>query len=386
MINIQEKATCTGCSACRDICPVRAIDLVADDEGFLYPRVNIEECIKCGKCDRICPIKNRRKEVNEGNRIIAYAAQTKDEYIRQNSSSGGIFTEIATYIINNGGIVFGAAFDETFKVIHIGVDDTDNLERLRGSKYVQSEIGNTYVQVKTYLESERMVLFTGTPCQIAGLYSYLGKNYDNLYTQDIICHGVPSPMVWKKYIEFRKKKAAAKLQRTFFRHKKYGWKMYSVQFKFTNCTEYIQIVFDDLYMRGFLRNLCLRPSCYHCVFKSKKRSADITLADFWGVEKVCPELDDDQGTSLVILHSTRGHELFDEIKDNLIYQKTDFEEAIKYNSAMTESVPVNSDRSAFMKCIKEGGFKSVEKRYLSIPFISRVKKRIKTIIKKYKER
>ena len=154
MINIQEKATCTGCSACRDICPVRAIDLVADDEGFLYPRVNIEECIKCGKCDRICPIKNRRKEVNEGNRIIAYAAQTKDEYIRQNSSSGGIFTEIATYIINNGGIVFGAAFDETFKVIHIGVDDTDNLERLRGSKYVQSEIGNTYVQVKTELSPE----------------------------------------------------------------------------------------------------------------------------------------------------------------------------------------------------------------------------------------
>lgn len=144
MINIHEKAKCSGCGACRDICSVRAIDLVADDEGFLYPRINIEECIKCGKCDRICPIENRRKKADEGNKIIAYAAQTKDEYIRQNSSSGGIFTEIATYIINNGGIVFGAAFDETFKVIHIGVDDTDNLERLRGSKYVQSEIGNTY--------------------------------------------------------------------------------------------------------------------------------------------------------------------------------------------------------------------------------------------------
>ena len=379
MINIHEKAKCSGCGACRDICSVRAIDLVADDEGFLYPRINIEECIKCGKCDRICPIENRRKKADEGNKIIAYAAQTKDEYIRQNSSSGGIFTEIATYIINNGGIVFGAAFDETFKVIHIGVDDTDNLERLRGSKYVQSEIGNTYAQVKTYLESERMVLFTGTPCQIAGLYSYLGKNYDNLYTQDIICHGVPSPMVWKKYVEFREKKAAAKLRRPFFRHKKYGWKKYSVQFQFTNGTEYIQDISDDLYMRGFLRNLCLRPSCYHCAFKSKNRAADITLADFWRIEKICPELDDDRGTSLVILHSSRGRELFDKIKDNLIYQKTDFEGAIKYNPAMTESVPVNSDRSAFMKCIKEDGFKSAEKRYLSIPFISRVRKKIKTI-------
>ena len=381
MIDIKTKNDCSGCGACRDICPVGAINLVADDEGFLYPRINTEECIKCGKCDRICPINNRRKEVVNRHRVIAYAAQTKDEYIRQNSSSGGIFTEIASYIINNGGVVFGAAFDETFKVIHIGVENIADLDRLRGSKYVQSEIGNTYVQAKTHLESGRMVLFTGTPCQIAGLYSYLGKNYDSLYTQDIICHGVPSPMVWKKYIEFREKKAAAKLRRTFFRHKKYGWKMFSVQFEFTNCTEYIQILSEDLYMRSFLRNLTLRPSCYSCAFKTKERSSDFTLADFWGVEKLYPEIDDDKGTSLVILHSKRACEFFDKIKGILKYQEVDVDEAIKYNSAMITSVPQNSDRADFLNLIRSRGFYGVMK-YIRIPVSQRLKKAIKTFIKK----
>ena len=381
MIDIKNKIDCSGCGACRDICPTKAIDLVADIEGFLYPNVNIEKCIKCGMCDRICPIKNIRKEIYDSNKIIAYAAQSKDEFVRQNSSSGGIFTEIASYIINNGGIVFGAAFDEKFKVIHIGVDNIDDLSKIRGSKYVQSEIGNAYIQVKSHLEFGRMVLFTGTPCQIAGLYSYLGKNYDNLYTQDIICHGVPSPMVWKKYIELREKKAASQVKKIFFRYKKYGWKTYSVRFEFANCKEYIQTIRDDLYMRGFLRNLCLRPSCYHCVFKTKNRTADITLADFWGIEKLCPKLDDDRGTSLVILHTLRGNNLFNNIGENLIYQITDLEEAIKYNSAMIESAPVNRERDDFMKHIEENGFKSVEKHYLNISFKSRAKEIIKKIIK-----
>lgn len=381
MIDIKNKNDCSGCGACRDVCPVGAIDLVADDEGFLYPRLNIDECIKCGKCDRICPITNRRKEVGDSHTIIAYAAQTKDEYIRQNSSSGGIFTEIASYIINNGGIVFGAAFDETFKVVHIGVDNIADLDRLRGSKYVQSEIGNTYVEAKHTLESGRMVLFTGTPCQIAGLYSYLGKNYDGLYTQDIICHGVPSPMVWKKYIEFREKKSASKLRRTFFRHKKYGWKMYSVQFEFTNCTEYIQILGEDLYVRSFLLNLSLRPSCYACAFKTKHRPSDFTLADFWGVEKIYPEMDDDKGTSLVILHSERACAVLEYLKGKLKYQEVNIDEAVKYNSAMLKSVPLNSARADFFDLIRSRGFYGVLK-YIRIPLSQQLRKAIKAFIKK----
>ena len=358
MIDIKTKNDCSGCGACRDICPVGAINLVADDEGFLYPRIHTEECIKCGKCDRICPINNRRKEVVNCHRMIAYAAQTKDEYIRQNSSSGGIFTEIASYIINNGGVVFGAAFDETFKVIHIGVENIADLDRLRGSKYVQSEIGNTYVQAKTHLESGRMVLFTGTPCQIAGLYSYLGKNYDSLYTQDIICHGVPSPMIWKKYIEFREKKAAAKLRRTFFRHKKYGWKMFSVQFEFTNCTEYIQILSEDLYMRSFLRNLTLRPSCYSCAFKTKQRPSDFTLADFWGIDKMMPDFHDDIGVSLVITQTEKGKKLFNSISKETIFVEADLAIAAKHNTAIVESVQLNEERKTFFRKLKKGSYKA----------------------------
>lgn len=377
MIAIKEKADCCGCGACRDVCPTQAIRLITDEEGFLYPVADADQCIGCGKCDRTCPVSSPKEEKRE---IAAYAAQTKDETVCKSSSSGGLFTEIASYILERGGIVFGAAFDETFKVVHIGVERAEELEKLRGSKYVQSEIGDAYIRAKEQLNSGRLVLFTGTPCQISGLYAFLGREYSTLYTQDIICHGVPSPMVWKKYVDYREAMSGAKLKRAFFRDKEHGWRNYSMRFEFKNGKEHTSVFSNDLYMRGFLSNLCLRPSCYRCAFKTKSRPADFTLADFWGAEKLLPEVDD-RGTSLVILHSARARSLFESIKPNLNCCETDFEEAIKYNSAMVRSCPMNENRSAYMGAVLKNGFRG-GKKYLKKTLVRRLKDVARAMITK----
>lgn len=380
IINIGNK--CTGCSACYSTCPVGCIKMTADSEGFLYPEVDESLCVSCGACERACAVLSDSKEKNVCEKPAAYAARTQNMETRLNSSSGGIFTELACFVLKSGGVVFGAAFDKDFGVEHIAVESIDELENLRGSKYVQSRVEDTYIKVKEYLDAGRTVLYTGTPCQIGGLYSFLKRDYDNLYTQDIICHGVPSPLLWNKYVKHREAKAAAKLRRTFFRHKKYGWKRYSVQFEFTNCTEYLQIIYNDLYMRSFLRNMCLRNSCYECSFKSKYRQSDITLADFWGVEKICPSMDDDKGTSLVILNSDKGRQLFESIKESVVYQEVELDEAIKYNSAMISSAPRPHNRDEYMEKVLAGNFEKVTRKYCSDPLGIVLKQKIYRLAKK----
>lgn len=379
MLEIIDKTKCSGCSACRDVCPNRSIIMVADDEGFLYPHIDVQTCVKCGQCVKVCPILSKTE--NKTDKIItAYGAQTRNDDILDQSSSGGIFSEIATYVLEQNGVVFGAAFDEEFRVRHIAVEQIEHLQKLRGSKYVQSEIGDCYTRAEAYLKEGRLVLFTGTPCQIGGLISFIGKEYDNLITQDIICHGVPSPMVWRKYIEYREDKATSRTENVFFRHKKHGWKRYSMRFKFASGTEYIQPLSEDLYMRSFLKNLTLRPSCYDCSFKTKHRQSDFTLADFWGVEYVYPKMYDNKGISLVILHTPKAYDLFMRIQGQLNAKVVDLEKAIQYNSAMIRSVPRNPQRESFLKTIQKEGFGSANK-YLRTPLLQRIKRIIRSIIK-----
>ena len=344
----------------------------------MYPEVTEQTCIKCGKCVSICAASVTKGMVRDKN-TLAYAACTKDEALRRESSSGGIFSELAKAVLGAGGVVFGAAFDETFAVKHVCVDDAAELDRLRGSKYVQSEVGTAYLQAKEYLERGRKVLFTGTPCQIGGLLSFLGKPYENLYTQDIICHGVPSPKLWKKYVDFRQMRAKSGTKRVSFRAKLHGWRLYSIQFEFENGKQYIKSSQQDPYMRSFLRDLPLRPSCYNCAFKTKQRQSDLTLADFWGIEKVCPELDDDRGTSLVILHSEKGGELFETIKGGLNFCEVEVDDAIKYNSAMTMSAPPNPQREEFIRTLNKKGFCAI-KKYVRVPLIHTIIKIIKSMI------
>lgn len=377
MIEIKDKSLCSGCAACFNICPQECIIMKNDEEGFLYPEVDKSLCIACGLCDKVCGGYS-----SQNTDVSAYACINKDDKIRKSSSSGGVFYLLAEYVLDCNGVVFGAVFDNDFSVYHVSVENKNDLHKLQGSKYVQSRIGDAYKKAKELIESKRLVLFSGTPCQTDGLAKYLGKEYDNLILQDIICHGVPSPAVWHKYKKYRESAAGAAIQRISFRHKQYGWKTYSVLFKFLNNTEYIMKLNEDLYMKAFLKNLSLRPSCYNCQHKELNRMSDITLADFWGVEKINLDFFDDKGTSLVWIHSKKGKEIFDIIKKKMIFKKTDINEALKYNKAALESVHLPSTRESFFKNIGKANFKHLVNKYSGEKLIDKVKIKIEILWRK----
>ena len=341
---LANKNECNGCHACVSICFENCISMEEAADGFLYPILDKSRCTNCDKCKQLCPVLQKKEVINSP---ITYAAFNKDEKVRQDSSSGGIFTLLAFYVIDNGGVVFGACFDEHFNVVHNISDKKEDIAKFRGSKYVQSTIGSAYKLAKNYLDNGRMVLFSGTPCQIGGLMAYLGKNYENLITQDFICYGVPSPKVLRKYIDYREKVANSKTTKIMFRRKDEGWKKSYMAFYFKNETEYSEIKYKDMMFKLFYRNICLRLSCHNCAFKSVHRQSDITLADFWGIENVLPHMDDGKGTSLVFVNSEIGVKIFGEIEHNLVYEKTDIEQSIKSNPYVAESVPMHSRREEF---------------------------------------
>ena len=332
-MELADKEVCSGCHACFNACPKHCITMTYDEDGFLQPNIDTSICIECGKCKAVCPV---LKDYNGNPKGKAFACINNNDNIRIQSSSGGVFTLIAEYVLDNGGVVFGAAFDDELNVKHIEVSTKKELNLLRGSKYLQSEIGDSFIRVKEYLENGKLVLFTGTPCQISGLKAYLNKAYDNLIMQDLICHGVPSPKVWQIYLRYQSKKHKSQVDREsipVFRKKDEGWQRYSVSLSFINGAEYCSTFDRDLFMNAFLSNICLRLSCYNCHSKSLNRESDITLADFWGVDNVIPELFDDIGTSLVLVNSKKGMKIFEYISQYMKCRETDIDVAVSYNLA-----------------------------------------------------
>ena len=377
MISITEKENCTGCYGCTSICPKACITMESDHEGFWYPVVDHDQCIQCGMCIEVCPILQAPSEKNqEEPDPQAYAAYNMDGMTRLESSSGGLFTLIAEEILEAGGVVFGARFDDKFNVVHGYVEQKDGLGEFRGSKYVQSKIGESYRQVRSFLQEGRLVLFTGTPCQISGLKHYLGWEHDNLFCQDIVCHGVPSPKAWQNYVSYRENRADSPARRIAFRRKDRGWKRYSVSFTFNDDTEYRQILHQDLYMQAFLKDICLRPSCHACHFKTVHRDSDITLADFWGIQNVLPEMDDDKGTSLVIVHSPKGEELMDQIHERVVTREIDVWSGIKYNPAMTGSARRHPGREEFFARLDDERTDRLIKRLCGDKLTVRLKRRL----------
>ena len=338
------KENCSGCQACANSCPKDAITMGRDSEGFSYPVIDADRCVRCGACDRACPVLHLAADAGE--EPEAWAFMHGDDRIRQESSSGGIFSVLAQMVLDKGGIVFGAAFDENWQVAHIGVEDETGLARLRSSKYVQSDIGKTYRQAREALNNGRSVLFSGTPCQIEGLHRFLGKSYPNLWLVDLICHGAPSPLVWEKYVQLRQQKG--KILGISFRSKNLSWERFLLEIVYANSSKYQMPLDKDLYMQGFLQDLYLRPSCYACQFKKKHRVSDITIADFWGIDQVLPEMNDHKGTSLVILHSQKAKQFMSEV-DKGTKLTVSFAEGIRWNPAMICSVKMNSKRDGFFR-------------------------------------
>lgn len=370
-----EKKLCTGCSACKQICPKDAISFVPDENGFLYPKIDTEKCIQCGLCKNVCPILN--KEEKEFDNLF-YMAWNKDNTDRINGSSGGVFASIAKYVYKNEGIVYGAAFDKNFKLHHVRTENVEELPPLLGSKYLQSDVGDIFKDVKKDLQDDKLVLFVGTPCQVYGLKLFLKKEYKNLILCDFVCHGVPSQKIFDKYIENTKD-----LESFSFRDKTHGWITFSIRKKFNNGKIDICKFPEDMYMKGFLNNLYLRESCYNCKFTNLNRHSDITLGDFWGIEKYYPDIDYQNGVSLVIINSTIGEEVFNEIKKELKTRKVDKNIAIENNACLEKPVRYNNNRNKFLETLDQKSFqKNVKDNLPKESLISKVKKVIKKLIRR----
>lgn len=335
---------CTGCSACADTCPKSAITMMPDQEGFLRPVIDGDACVDCGLCQRSCPILHPPACLDREPQL--WAVINKNDHDRSVAASGGVFILLAQEVLKKGGVVFGAAFQSDFSVAHEAAETKEKVLRFCGPKYAQSRIGSTFRQAKDYLDQGRPVLFSGTPCQIMGLRTFLKQDYPHLLTADIICHGVPSPGVWKKYIEERARKdAGSPPEWVTFRSKVNGWSKYEMVFRYRE-GEYRVRHGEDPFMRGFLRELYLRPSCYQCAAKGSRRPSDFTLGDLWGCSSLCPDLFDDKGTSLVMIHSDKGQVLWEDLSEQILAEPVT-DDAFRYNPAAVRSVEPHPDRALF---------------------------------------
>ena len=410
MIEIQDKHKCCGCEACVQACPEHCISFNEDTEGFRYPSVNKSACIDCGLCEKVCPVLQQAEQKEP---LKVYAAQNTNEEELMASSSGGLFILLAKETLREGGIVFGAKFNEKWEVVHDYAETEEEVRAFMGSKYVQSRIGNTYAQAKKFLKQGRKVLYTGTSCQIAGLKNFLRKDYDNLLTIDVICHGVPSPMVWRRYLEELKRNARkgknsvssplihsisegdasnVHIESISFRDKRTGWKKHSFALTLAeasadgkkNTVSLSHIFNEDPYMQLFLRNLILRPSCYQCPAKAGKSQSDLTIADFWGIERCHPDFDDERGVGLMMVNSEKGKQAIQSLPLKLL--EVSFEDAIASNPVYKDSVTEPQKRKQCFKDLyltKKTLSKIVEKIFMPSLEI-RIKQKILRILRHIK--
>lgn len=375
MIEVIEKEKCSGCTACASICPKGCIEMKPDEEGFLYPTVDLNVCIQCSACEKVCPIQNPIKEVVFEQK--AYLVQHREEAIRLDSSAGGAFTAIATMILNRNGVVFGAAYNENFQVYHTFVENIEELSKFRNSKYVQSNLGECFKQVKDFLMQGRWVCFSGTPCQIEGISKYIGAKNEKLLLVDVVCHGVPSPMVWNKYLEYQGYKTE-KPDNIRFRDKYYGYKYSTMSaFRGGNNIYHAGSQLDPM-LRAFFSDTCDRPSCYECPFKKRYRVSDITIWDCFSVYDFDKSMDDDKGTTRVLCHTDKGKQLVQEMGAIAFCKEVSPDRLVAGVKEMTESVKMNPKRKQFMEDAQSLSGKELIEKYYPVT----IKVRVKTAIRK----
>lgn len=390
-MNLAANNLCSGCAACYAVCPRKAISMQPDEEGFSYPHIDESLCVHCGLCERACPSLNPKAPREP---LAVYAAKAKDDALRKESSSGGIFSLLARQIISDGGIVYGVAIRESdLSVCHCSAENEEELSWLRGSKYVQSDVGDAYGRVRSQLDAGRKVLFSGTPCQVAALRNFLARDYENLFCVEVICHAAPSPLAWKKFLE---KRAAASAngrdiarpeavidRRISFRSKNYGWKRFSLSLRFMNDKEYLLDLYTDTFLRGFLSELFNRPSCHQCPVRELRSGADITLGDYWNMHQRFQEMDDDTGISVVLVNSEKGASLFNRVVPLCDLAASDYADIRRTNLAVYCSTNPHPKRALFFNYIRSGAdFDLLVVKLLKRPLWRRVGSLMKRVVKK----
>lgn len=357
MKKIISKNLCTGCTTCATVCPKNAITLVEDIEGFKYPVIDQDKCINCGLCKKKCPVLNTKTNIAINKCYVGYS---KSDFEKEKSSSGAIFSLIANYILDNNGIIIGASFDKNNKLKHIAINSKKELDKLKGSKYLQSDLGNIYSYIKENIKNKK-ILFVGTPCQVAGIKQII--NSENLICLDLICHGVPSPKLFEKYIKELEQENNDKLLNYNFRDKATGWETYSNTAIFKN-GKITELAKNNKYMKLFLTDIALRKSCYNCKFKLGNKYADITLGDFWGVEKQYPEMYDKKGVSAIIINTELGMILFKSISKSIKYKECKLDEILISNISLKESSKYPDKRENFFADMNTLSMAKLTKKYV----------------------
>lgn len=384
MIRVNKKNECCGCAACKEICPVGAIEMVEDQvEGFKYPRIDTNICIKCNRCKNVCAFINSQK-VKVLEKI--YAVKNKDDNIRKVSTSGGFFSVIACEVLKRSGIVYGCILDKNLNVRHERIDNIKNVKMLYGSKYVQSDMEKCYKSIEKDLKDEKLVLFSGTPCQVAAVKRYFNIqkiNVKNLITCDFVCHGVPTPKIFRNHISFLEKKYKSKVKNYRFRTKSFGWRGHHEEAifedgKVLNSGKYLDI-YKELY--GSLN--IIRPSCFNCKYISTNHFSDITFADFWGIENNYKEFSDNEGISFVMINTDSGSKLFDSVKDNIRYIEAKKEDC--RNPKLQGIITHPKNREKFFREYDKKGYLFIARKYTTWGIIKKVKVSLYKLLKYIKD-
>jgi coenzyme F420-reducing hydrogenase beta subunit len=382
MIKIENKEDCCGCYACLNVCSKDCITMERDNEGFFYPKVDESLCIDCHLCENVCP---KQEETSTKTSLHSFAARYNEDNARKTSSSGAMFPLLANKILENKGVIFASMFDRNWNVVVSYFENKEEITPFLKSKYVQSHIGYSFREVKSFLKEGRQVMFVGTPCQVEGLNNYLKDNKENLITVELICHGVPSEKVWQMYLEEVLKKNNIKRQEVKnieFRSKRKGWLWYSLEMKNKKKTFFTQTKYDNIFLRGFLQNYFLRPSCYNCPSKALTSGSDFTIGDFWSMDKVLKGYDDDKGTSILLVNSKKAEEF---IKDlNFEKKELPYQDVVMCNKTIITSSTRNENREVFFRDIDKGNIIDNINKYLKPtkkPTLSnRIKRNIRDLL------
>ncbi len=377
MITIKDPAACCGCSACAAVCPATCITMQPNENGFLQPLVNENICLACGACERVCPMLHPPAARPNP---TAFAVVNHDDSVRVQSSSGGVFSLLAQRILEAGGAVCGVVYGEGFAVSHALTNTAVGVQEMRGAKYVQSDKNTTFRRIRTLLMDNHPVLFTGTPCEVAGLQNYLGSDHPCLLTADVICHGVPSPLVWQRMIAER-----GDITEVNLRDKRDGWRNYNITFQ-TEEGEITMPVMESAYMRAFLQDVTVRQSCAVCPAKGNSRRADLTLGDFWGVEKIEGAPDDNKGTSLVLVHTEKGQAALSALADETQGMQVNLADALRYNPSATTCATLSAGYDAFFDALRAGDKTVLELCEQYAPFVQesmteKIKRKLKRFIR-----